>query len=112
MRKPFAEEVIATLRKGAKVSIRKIAKSKGYSQAVADHPKQIVETDSYQSVMQPFVKKMEKERDRLIKALSIKNLDTEKYRDLIDGLDKLTKNIQLLSGGRTANDDLHITWEQ
>nr|AUN36875.1 hypothetical protein [uncultured bacterium] len=33
------------------------------------------------------------------------------YRDLVDASAKLTKDIQLLSGGKTANEELKITWE-
>jgi len=43
----------------------------------------------------------EDERQRIISAMTLKNLDDEEYKVLIDGLDKVTKNIQLLSGGVT-----------
>ena len=109
--KAVAAEVIDTVRKGAKVSIRKIAKKHGYSQSVADHASKITDTDSYKSVMDPFVQAMVKERDAALKEAGRKRQKAS-YRDTIDSIDKLTKNIQLLSGGKTANEQLHITWEQ
>jgi len=33
-----------------------------------------------------------------------------KYRDLMDGLDKTTKNIQLLSGKETSREDVTYRW--
>jgi len=55
---------------------------------------------------------MVRERDRLIEALSHKKLSKEKYRDMIDGLDKLTKNIQLLNGGATERQGVSISFDQ
>lgn len=99
--KAVAAVVLENLRKGKKISIGKIARENGYTANTADNPKNITETKSYQEMVSPVVGKMEKERDRIILALSKKKLSKEKYRDMIDGLDKLTKNIQLLSGKET-----------
>ena len=110
--KAVAQAVIENVGKGRKVSKRKIIKNQGYSQNIADNPKKVTETQSYQEVIKPVVKKMEKERTRLINALSKKDLTKEKYRDMIEGVDKLTKNIQLLTGGKTANDSLNISWDK
>jgi|ERR1051325_879879 hypothetical protein len=50
----------------------------------------------------PIVRKMEEHRDQVI-ADMIRKMPKAKYRDLTDALDKLTKNIQLLSGKATEN---------
>jgi hypothetical protein len=109
--KAVAQEVIETLGKGGKVSVSAIARRKGYSKSVAKNPKQITETQSFQSVVQPVVQEMEAARDRAM-TLLLKTENKAKYRDLVDSVDKLTKNIQLLSGGKTSNEDIHITWEK
>lgn len=98
-----AKEVLETLGKGKKVKLGKIALKNGYALNTADNPKNITETKSYQQVISPVVKKMIKERDRLMRSLGGKDLDKVSYRDGMDGLDKLTKNIQLLTGGSTEN---------
>lgn len=101
--KEVAKEVLENIGKGKKPNLGKIARKKGYKDNTADNPKLITETKSYQEVIEPVVKRLEKERDRVIKALSKKDLDKERYHDLVDGLDKITKNIQLLSGKATDN---------
>lgn len=61
--------------------------------------------------LDPIVAKLEAHRLKVIERMA-KKIDAATYRDLTDALDKTTKNIQLLSGGKTANDQVHITWEQ
>jgi|GEM_PF-6801772 len=61
--------------------------------------------------LEPIVGEMIRVREKAIARMH-STLPKANYRDLMDSIDKLTKNIQLLSGGKTANDDLHITWEQ
>lgn len=109
--KEVAKEVLENIRKGIKPNLGKIIKSKGYSEATSTVPSLVTETKSYREVINPVVEAMERERDRIIVALSKKNLSKEKYRDMIDGLDKLTKNVQLLSGGRTSNESIKITFD-
>lgn len=108
--KEVAKEVLETLGKGKRPNLGKIARKKGYANNTADNPKGITETKSYQEVMNPVVEALIQERKAIIERLK-KTRSKAKYRDLIDGLDKITKNIQLLSGGKTANEELKITWE-
>lgn len=103
--KAVAEEVLATIGRGEKPVLEKIAVQKGYSPKTArGNVKQIVETKSYQETIgnSPFVQAMIKERDEVIKRMQ-KTRGKAKYRDLTDALDKLTKNVQLLTGGKTEN---------
>ena len=109
--KEVAKEVLENIRKGIKPNLGKIIKSKGYSETTSTVPTLVTETKSYKEVINPVVEAMEAERNRIIVALSNKKLSKEKYRDLIDGLDKLTKNVQLLSGGRTSNESIKITFD-
>lgn len=109
--KLVAKEVLENIRKGIKPNLGKIIKSKGYSETTSTVPTLVTETKSYKEVINPVVEAMEAERNRIIVALSNKKLSKEKYRDLIDGLDKLTKNVQLLNGGRTSNELIKITFD-
>jgi hypothetical protein len=49
------------------------------------------------------VSKMEEERNRILDAMSARNLTKVQYNHLVDAMDKTTKNIQLLSGRSTEN---------
>ncbi len=109
--KEVAKEVLENIRKGKKPNLGKIIKSKGYSETTSTVPSLVTDTKSYREVINPVIEAMERERDRIIVALSKKNLSKEKYRDMIDGLDKLTKNVQLLSGGKTSNESIKITFD-
>ncbi len=97
-----AKEVLETIGSGKKPSLRKIARKHGYAPTSADNPKQITETKSYQEVMKPLVQRLEDERNAIMAALEEKRPKAQ-YHQLIDGLDKVTKNIQLLTGGATEN---------
>lgn len=109
--KNVALEVLETVGKGKKVNLGKIIKKNGYQKNTADSPKQVTETKTYKETMKPVIDRWIEERDRLTKALSEKDLDKLAYRDGIDAIDKLTKNIQLLNGGKTSNDGIQISWE-
>lgn len=100
--KAVAKEVIKTLGKSRKVSISKIALKKGYSKTTAKTPKNITNTKSYQNEIRPLIVRLEEARNRAVELLETKE-GKAKYRDLMDGIDKLTKNIQLLSGKATEN---------
>src|SRR3990167_9140475 len=99
--KEVAREVIKQVYRGVKPKISVIAPKKGYSPRTA-HSGKIQNTKSYQSVIQPLVLRLEEERNAIVEALKTTR-SKAKYRDLIDGLDKITKNIQLLTGGATSN---------
>ena len=90
----------------------KIALKNGYTKASSQNPKQITDTKSFKDVVSPIIKRMEQERMRIMIELQRKNLTKEKYRDLVDGLDKLTKNHQLLTGGKTESSDINISWDK
>ena len=102
--KAVARGVIEKVRKGEKVVIGDIVEKQGYGKSMKTHPNKVTNTKSYQDEMKPVVEQLEKERLAVIKRLKTTR-NKAKYRDLIDGLDKLTKNIQLLSGGATERVD-------
>jgi len=91
--------VIALVENGGNVSNAMIRA--GYSENTAHTPQKLTESDGFKEIAEPIVKQMERERQRAIKALSLKNLDDVSYEKISDVIDKLTKNIQLLTGGET-----------
>lgn len=99
--KNVAKEVLETIGKGKKVSLGKIARKNGYSDNTADNPKLITETKSYKEVVNPIVKRWEKERERLTTELESRDLSEERYETVIKAVDLVTKNIQLLTGKET-----------
>ena len=105
--KAVGQEVIETLGKSRKVVLGRIARKHGYSLHTADTPKNITNTKSYQAVVLPLVTKLELERNEIIERLKVTR-GKAKYRDLIDGFDKITKNLQLITGGATENVNLNV----
>lgn len=99
--KAVAKEVLETLGNGRKPSVTKIAVKHGYTPKTAKSGA-IQKTKTYKAELSPLVQRLEEERDAIVTALK-KKRGKAKYRDLIDGLDKITKNLQLLTGGSTAN---------
>ena len=96
-----AKEVLETIGRGKKPSVRQIAPKHGYSPTTAGSG-QIQATKSYQNVIRPVVEMLEAERLAILERLPHVR-DKAKYRDLTDGLDKVTKTHQLLTGGATEN---------
>lgn len=109
--KAVAREVLETLRKGKRVNKGEIIRKNGYSESTATVPNNVTDTKSYQEVVRPVVERMIEERDEVIKAMKLKRDDAH-YNHLTDALDKLTKNIQLLSGEQTENSKITFGWEE
>ena len=99
--KNVAREILETIRQGKKVNKGEILRNNGYSEATSTVPSLVTETQSYKDVVEPIAKRWEKEIARIQSALEGRNLGEEKYKDLVDSLDKLNKNHQLLTGGDT-----------
>ena len=100
--KEVAYEVLETVRKGKRPILGKIIRKKGYALTTSTVPSQVTNTKSYQGVIKPLVLQLEEERQAIMARLP-KVRSKAKYRDLMDGLDKVTKTHQLLTGGSTEN---------
>ena len=109
--KQVAKKVSENLRKGKRVIFGKIIGETGYAKSTSESPTIVTKTISYQKEIKPIVDRLIIERDRAIKALKGK-ISKAKYRDLTDAIDKLTKNIQLLSGGKTGREEMTIKWDK
>ncbi len=98
--KRTAEEVLVTIGKGKKPNVTKIAHKNGYAMTTAGSGL-VQKTQTYQDTINPFVAQLEKERQRVIKAMMSKDLTEVQYDKLSNVMDTLTKNMQLLSGKET-----------
>lgn len=61
--------------------------------------------------LEPVVQKMTDHREKVFKQMD-KKLPKAKYNHCIEAFDKLTKNIQLLSGGATSREEIEIDDEK
>ena len=93
--KAVAKEVMDHVRKGSRVNLGKIIKKHGYGPSISTHPKKVTSTKAYQKEIRPLLDRLDEERNRAIAMLK-KKIPKAKYRDLIDALDKITKNHQVL----------------
>lgn len=91
--------------KGRLIVMKDILKKNGYSDTMAKNPKKVRKTKTYQKEIAPLVERMVIQRDLAIARMQ-KTIGKAKYRDAVDGLDKLTKNIQLLTGGATSRPNI------
>ncbi len=98
--KQVAQEVVGMVGKGQIPNITKIALKKGYKYSTANSGK-VQKMKGYTQVTEPFLIQLEKERQRVIKAMQSKDLDEVQYDKLSTVMDTLTKNMQLLSGKET-----------
>jgi seryl-tRNA synthetase len=105
--KAVAKDVSETLRNGQKVNMGKIMLRHGYSDTTSKHPKRIKKTKTYINTMKTIVEQMQEERNEAMKEAQ-KKRGKANYSNLIDSVDKLTKNIQLLSGGDTSRDAIKL----
>lgn len=107
--KAVALETVRMVEKGLKVNHRSLLRKHGYSESVAQNPYKVTKTKSYMDIVNPALKRIESIRMKSLQALEKKNLDKEKYRDLVQGVDILTKNSQLLGGRATENIGINIS---
>lgn len=106
--KKVALKVIESIGKKKQPTMGQIIRDVGYAPTTSLNPQQVTTTKAYQDTVEPFLNKLIKERDRIIKAMSEKELDEVAYNHLTDAMDKATKNIQLLSGGDTEKQNITI----
>lgn len=96
-----AKKVVETLGKGKAPVMGKILREVGYSKNTSETPTAVTQTKSYQDEVLPYLERLQKERDRIMAAMTLKDLDEVQYHHLTSATDTLTKNIQLLSGKET-----------
>jgi len=87
-----------------------IVENSGYGKSMKLYPKRIIQSKGVKEETKPIIEQLEEERKRAIKLLKTK-ISKAQYHQLVDAIDKLTKNIQLLSGGATERVE-GFTWEK
>ena len=86
-----------------------ILKEIGYGK-IAKTPNRVLESKGVQEELQPILNEMIKHRKEILVKMKSK-INKAQYNQLSDAFDKMTKNIQLLSGGSTEN-IFQISWEK
>lgn len=107
-----AKQVLETIGSGKKVIMGEIIRQNGYSPNTSLTPKLVTETESYQAVVQPIVARWQREITRIQKELEGRELSDEKYKDLVDSMDKLNKQVQLATGGVTERLGIQMSIEE
>jgi len=82
-----------------------------YTDSMANNPQKLTKSKGFQEEMKPIIEQLEEERQRAILLLQ-KKITKAQYHQLVDAVDKLTKNIQLLSGGETERAGLTISFDK
>jgi len=102
--KKVAIELIKNIKNNPVVNASELLETVGYTRNTARHKqKTIIQSKGVQNELRPVLKKLIEKRELVIKALTGEKIEAEKAKDLVDMLDKLTKNIELLSGRPTEN---------
>lgn len=101
--KMVAREVLDTISKGKRVNKGEIIRKNGYSETTSTVPSLVTDTQSYKDTIEPIVSRWQNEIQRIQAELERKDLGEEKYKDLVDSIDKLNKQVQLATGGATDN---------
>ena len=93
---------------GSTKSLGQLLKEAGYSDASAHNPKIILESKEIQEGLNDVIADLEELRRDALKALKEKDLSEERYSDIVKGIDTLTKNHQLLTGGETERNNAPV----
>src|SRR5690606_29483921 len=72
----------------------------GYSESYAEAG-HILKSRGFKKAMKSVLEKLEKEEARILDELANKELGDIRYKDLVDSMDKIRKNIQLAQGRPT-----------
>lgn len=89
-------------------NVTKAMLAAGYSKHTANTPQKLTESEGFKEVAQPYLERLTKVRNKILKSLEGKDLAEEKFKDLSEALSKITHDIQLLSGDNTEKIGLTI----
>lgn len=107
----FIKLLSENLGNGNTKTLGQIALEAGYSESMSESPHQILQTLAVKEGMSSVVDDLAQLRQRALDELKARDLSEERYADVVKGLDTLTKNHQLLTGGSTENNDINISWQ-
>lgn len=95
---------------GSTKSLGELMLEAGYTEASAKNPKLILEGKEMQEGISDVVSDLELLRANALNELKARDLEKEPMRDVVKAIDTYTKNHQLLTGGKTENSNINITW--
>lgn len=94
-----------------KVSVAKAMRDVGYSKSKSYSATDVKNSPDFQEELFDFVASMEEERKQCLRELKDPKVRKKAtYRDRIDAINKLTNNIQLITGQSTSNESMTIIW--
>lgn len=97
---------------GSPLTSKQVVRYGGYSAEESNTPKKILQDNPViELALKPVVTRLKDLRSLAITAAEQKVLQTVSYQELINGIDKLTKNIQLLTGEDTEKNRVTFSWE-
>ena len=108
--KRVATGMIANTKTKTPRSSGAIIREAGYGK-VALQPHRVIQSQGVQKELMPFTKRLEKFRDKMLSELEGKDLERVEFQHIATALNKITHDIQLLSGGSTDN-VFTITWQK
>ena len=103
----FLKEVLTNQGSLTNAKLKQISKDTGWGA----RPQEIIKDEEIQVILKPVTDQLIELRLRIIEALNQKDFSNERTTDLIDSMDKLTKNIQLLTGGETEKHKVVFGWD-
>ena len=83
-------------------NIKQAMRDAGYSEKTLQNPHKLRDSVGFKEASIPLLKQLSRQRQKAIRRMDA-TVDKASYRDVNDGVDKLTKNIQLLGGKPTEN---------
>ena len=103
--------VVKEVAKGGK-SKAKILRKAGYSEKVARNPKMVFDKPEVNEAIIPIVSRMEKVREKILKALEGKDMTKQSPFNLTAMMNMHTKDIELLSGRPTDRSAYELPEEE
>ena len=79
----------------------------GFSPITARNPQKLTKQEGYIKYKEQVVKRLDEQREKALMRMD-KTIDTAKYSDAANTVDKFSKIIQLLTGGATSNVNVNV----
>ena len=83
--------------KGRKMSIGKAMRESGFSNNYADQPSKFMRSQGVKN----FLSELKRKRKQSLDALTKAKIDKAQYDKLVEGIEKMTKMVELLEGRET-----------
>lgn len=100
----LVDGMVKNLGKTGKIKpLGKVFTEAGYSKHVSRSPNDILKKPKIADALSPFIKALEKKRELALKHLTTKKLKKSRGIELAHISDLMTKQHQLLTGGKTEN---------